>query len=176
MVCNDHYVSINVEVKHLVDINKFLAIVKCPRKLIAGGKMKNVLFICTHNSVRSQMAEGLVNALYSKVLTAKSAGTKPGQVHPLAIEVMAELDIDISKQRSKGLAEFKGQEFDYVVMVCSNAAETCPFFPGGKEQIHHGFDDPVEVEGTKEEKLQAFRKSRNEINKWIIDTLLLLQA
>jgi arsenate reductase (thioredoxin) len=120
--------------------------------------MKSVLFICTHNSARSQMAEGLVNALYSKVLSAKSAGTRPGQVHPLAIQSMKELDIDISAQRSKGLIEFKEQEFDYVVMVCSNAAQTCPFFPGGKEQIHHGFDDPAEVEGTKEERLQAFRK------------------
>ena len=96
-------------------------------------RRKRVLFICTHNSARSQMADGLPNALYSNVLTAKSAGTKPGRVHPLAIEVMGELDIDISTQRSKALAEFKGQEFDYVVMVCSNAAETCPFFPGGKE-------------------------------------------
>jgi arsenate reductase (thioredoxin) len=135
--------------------------------------MKRVLFICTHNSARSQMAEGLANALYSKVLTAYSAGTKPGQVHPLAIEVMSELDIDISKQRSKGLAEFKEQEFDYVVMVCSNAAETCPFFPGGKEQIHHGFDDPSEIVGTEKERLKAFRKSRNEFNKWIIDNLVL---
>lgn len=125
-----HYVSINVELKHLVDINKFLAIVKCPENQMAGDDMKRVLFICTHNSARSQMAEGLVNALYSKVLSAKSAGTKPGTIHPLAIEVMAELDIDISTQRSKGLIEFKEQEFDYVVMVCSNAAETCPFFPG----------------------------------------------
>jgi arsenate reductase (thioredoxin) len=135
--------------------------------------MRTVLFICTHNSARSQMAEGLVNALYSRVLSAKSAGTKPGQVHPLAIEVMAELDIDISGHRSKGLVEFKGQEFDYVVMVCSNAAETCPFFPGGREQIHHGFDDPSEVVGTEQDRLMAFRKSRNEINKWIIDNLVL---
>jgi arsenate reductase (thioredoxin) len=135
--------------------------------------MRTVLFICTHNSARSQMAEGLVNALYSKVLTAKSAGTKPGQVHPLAIKVMAELDIDISTQRSKGLIEFKEQQFDYVVMVCSNASDICPFFPGGKEQIHHGFDDPSEVVGTEQDRLAAFRKSRNEINKWIIDNLVL---
>jgi arsenate reductase len=135
--------------------------------------MRTVLFICTHNSARSQMAEGLVNDLYSRVLIAKSAGTKPGQVHPLAIEVMAELGIDISGHRSKRLVEFKDQEFDYVVMVCSNAAETCPFFPGGKEQIHHSFEDPAGAVGTKEEKLKAFRKSRNEINKWIIDNLVL---
>jgi arsenate reductase len=119
------------------------------------------------------MAEGLANSLYSKVLTAKSAGTKPSTVHPLAIRVMAELDIDISGQRSKGLDEFEGQDFDYVVMVCSNAAETCPFFPGGRVQIHHAFDDPASVDGTEEEQLRAFRKSRNQINKWMLDNLVL---
>jgi len=119
------------------------------------------------------MAEGLVNALYSKVLTASSAGTKPGAIHPLAVRVMAELDIDISDQYSKGIDVFEGQTFDYVVMVCSNAAETCPFFPGGKEQIHHAFDDPSEAEGSEEERLLAFRKSRNRINKWIVDNLVL---
>lgn len=135
--------------------------------------MKTVLFICTHNSARSQMAEGLTNSLYSKVLSAKSAGTRPGQVHPMAIQAMAEMDIDINRQESKGLDVFEGQEFDYVVMVCSNAAETCPFFPGGRKQIHHSFEDPASVEGTIEEKLRAFRKSRNQINKWIIDNLVL---
>jgi arsenate reductase len=119
------------------------------------------------------MAEGLVNSLYSKVLRAKSAGTKPSQLHPFAIQAMAEMDIDISTQRSKRLSVFEGQQFDYTIMVCSDAAETCPFFPGGKEQIHHGFEDPANVEGTDEEKMRAFRKSRNEINKWIIDNLVL---
>ncbi len=119
------------------------------------------------------MAEGLANSLYSTVLTAKSAGTKPSVVHPLALRVMAELDIDISGQRSKSLDVFEGQDFDYVVMVCSNAAETCPFFPGGRVQIHHAFDDPASVDGTEEEKLRAFRKSRNQINKWMIDNLVL---
>jgi arsenate reductase len=137
--------------------------------------MKTVLFICAHNSARSQMAEGLVNSLYSRILRAQSAGTKPGKVHPLAIKVMAELDIDISNQRSKGLKEFDGQEFDYVVMVCSDASEICPFFPGGKIQIHRDFADPSRVRGT-EEMIQAFRKSRNEINKWIIDNLVLPEA
>ena len=122
------------------------------------------------------MAEGLVNSLYSKVLRAESAGTKPNQVNPLAIVAMAEMDIDISNHKSKSLSEFEGQQFDYVVMVCSDAAETCPFFPGGGEQIHHGFDDPASVEGTDEERLRAFRKSRNEINKWIIDNLVLPRA
>lgn len=138
--------------------------------------MKSVLFICTHNSARSQMAEGLVNALYPKVLTAKSAGTAPSGVHPLAIKAMSEMGIDISGQRSKGLDEFEGQEFDYVVMVCSNAAETCPFFPGGRKQIHRGFEDPASAVGTEDAKLQAFRNARNEINKWIIDNLVLAEA
>lgn len=137
--------------------------------------MRTVLFICTHNSARSQMAEGLVNSLYSKVLMAESAGTTPSKIHPLAIKVMTELGIDISHHRSKHLDEFEGREFDYVVMVCSNAAEACPFFPGGREQIHHGFDDPVGVEGNEKRRLEAFRKSRNEINKWIIDNLVLTQ-
>ena len=134
--------------------------------------MKTVLFICTHNSARSQIAEGLANSLYPSVLEAKSAGTKPSRVHPLAIKVMSELNIDISNYRSKSLHEFEGQEFDHVVMVCSNAAETCPFFPGGKNQIHRGFDDPAEVEGTDKEKLDAFRKSRNEIRAWLEQTFI----
>jgi arsenate reductase len=119
------------------------------------------------------MAEGLVNSLYAKVLRASSAGTKPSQVHPVAIEVMAEMGIDISNQRSKGLREFQGQSFDCVVMVCSDAAETCPFFPGGREQIHHAFLDPASATGNEQEILNVFRKSRNEINKWIIDDLVL---
>jgi arsenate reductase len=86
---------------------------------------------------------------------------------------MAEMDIDISGNESKGLKQFEGREFDYVVMVCSNDADTCPFFPGGKEQIHHAFYDPGEINGNEEEKLIAFRHARNEINKWIIDNLVL---
>jgi len=134
--------------------------------------MKTILFICTHNSARSQMAEGLANSLFPGVLEAKSAGTKPSLVHPLAIKVMSELNIDVSNYRSKSLHEFDGQEFDYVLMVCSNAAETCPFFPGGKNHIHRGFDDPAEVEGTDKEKLDAFRKSRNEIRAWLEQTFI----
>lgn len=135
--------------------------------------MKTVLFICTHNSARSQIAEGFVNGLYSKTLKAQSAGTVPTLVHSNAVSVMEEIGIDISDHRSKSLEEFEGQEFDYVVMVCSNATETCPFFPGGKVQIHHGFEDPVAGMGTEDEKMLIFRKIRNEINKWIIDNLVL---
>lgn len=134
--------------------------------------MKKVLFICTRSSARSQMAEGPINALYSKELSAKSAGTAPSKVHPLAIEVMSEMGMDISRQRSKSLDEFEGQDFDHALMVCSNAAETCPFFPGGKERARHGFDDPASVAGTEEERREAFRKSRDDTNKWIFDDLL----
>jgi arsenate reductase len=119
------------------------------------------------------MAEGLANSLYSDVLKAESAGTKPTYIHPLAIKVMAELGIDISGRRSKNLSEFEGREFDYVVTVCSDADGACPFFPGGGKLIHHGFMDPAGLSGTDEEKTNAFRMIRNEINEWIMNTLVL---
>ncbi|ACI19105.1 arsenate reductase ArsC [Dictyoglomus thermophilum] len=128
---------------------------------------KKILFVCTHNSARSQMAEGIVNALYGDEYEAYSAGTEPRGVNPLAIEVLKEIGIDISHHRSKSIEEFKGQEFDYVVTVCDNAKENCPFFPGGKKYIHRGFMDPASVEGSYEEKLYAFRKVRDEIMDWI---------
>lgn len=131
--------------------------------------MRTVLFICTHNAVRSQMGEGLVNTLYTGRLKASSAGTSPGTVHPLAVRVMAEIGIDISGQRSKGLEEFEGREFDHVIMVCSDSAETCPFFPGGKEQVHRAFADPSVVNGDEEERLAAFRRTRDEIRAWLRD-------
>jgi arsenate reductase len=96
---------------------------------------KRILFICTHNSARSQMAEGLMNYLHHDRYEARSAGTKPTRVNSLAIQVMKEIDIDISHQRSKRLSEFNGQEFDYVVTLCSDAEDICPFFPG-KEHMH----------------------------------------
>ncbi|HAF70618.1 MAG: Arsenate reductase [Acetothermia bacterium 64_32] len=131
---------------------------------------KKVLFICTHNSARSQMAEGLVNARYGDRFEAKSAGIKPTGVHPLAIKVMAELGIDISHQHSKSIEEFLGQEFDYVVTVCDHAKETCPFFPGAKEYLHAGFPDPAAAEGTEEERLAAFRRVRDGIARWLEET------
>jgi arsenate reductase len=128
---------------------------------------KRVLFICTHNSARSQMAEGIMNALYGDKFQAFSAGTNPSKVNPLAIEVLKEIGIDISHHRSKSIDEFKGETFDYVVTVCDNAKENCPYFPGGKKYVHRGFMDPASVEGTYEEKLSAFRKVRDEILNWI---------
>ena len=108
---------------------------------------KKVLLICTHNSARSQMAEGLLNALYGNKYKAYSAGTKPSFVNPYAIEVMAEIGIDISKHRSKSIDEFQGITFDYVITVCDNAKATCPFSPGAGEYLHKSFDDPSDFNG-----------------------------
>ena len=130
---------------------------------------KRVLFICTHNSARSQMAEGFMNYFNHGGYEARSAGTKPTRVNPLAIQVMKEIDIDISHQRSKRLSEFNGQEFDYVVTLCSDAEDICPFFPG-KEHMHRGFEDPDKVSCSDEDILNAFRKLRNEMGRWIKET------
>ncbi len=128
---------------------------------------KTVLFICTHNSARSQMAEGLMNEYYSDKFEAFSAGTEPSSVHPYAKLAMGELGIDISRHRSKKVDEFIDKDIDYVVTVCDNAKETCPFFPANIENIHQSFEDPSKVEGTTYDKLSAFRNARREIKKWI---------
>jgi arsenate reductase len=128
---------------------------------------KKILFICTHNSARSQMAEGLMNADHADLYEARSAGTEPGQVSPYAIRAMAEIGIDISLHNSKGVEQFLDQEFGHVVTVCDHANEVCPYFPGGKNRIHKGFEDPAAVEGTGEEKIAAFRRTRDEIREWI---------
>jgi arsenate reductase len=128
---------------------------------------RTILFICVHNSARSQMAEGLVNALYGDRFEAVSGGTTATRVHPAAITVMAEIGIDIGGHRSKSIDVFEGRRFDYAVMVCDDKQADCPFFPGGKEQIHHAFDDPAACAGTEDEVLACFRKSRDEIRAWI---------
>lgn len=128
---------------------------------------KKVLFICTHNSARSQMAEGLVNALYGDMFEAFSAGTQATQVNPLAIEVMKEIGIDISHHKSKGLEGFLDKDLDCVITVCDHANETCPFFPGGRSRLHKGFEDPAAVTGTDEEKREAFRRVRDQIRQWL---------
>jgi arsenate reductase len=132
----------------------------------------SILFICVHNSARSQIAEGLVNALHGDRFEAVSAGVSPTRVHPAAIGAMAEIGIDISGHRSKSLDEFEGRKFDIVVMVCDDKAADCPFFPGGKEHIHHAFDDPAACEGSDEEVRTCFRRSRDEIRAWIEETLV----
>lgn len=128
---------------------------------------KSILFICVHNSARSQIAEGLINALYGDRFEAVSGGTTATKVHPAAIQAMAEIGIDISGHTSKSIDVFEGRRFDDVVMVCDDKQADCPFFPGGKEQIHHAFEDPAACTGTDEEVLACFRKSRDEIRAWI---------
>ncbi|MEO0083784.1 MAG: arsenate reductase ArsC [candidate division WOR-3 bacterium] len=133
---------------------------------------QKVLFICTHNSARSQMAEGLLNHLYGDKYEAYSAGTQPTQVNLYAIKVMQELGIDISRHRSKSLQEFLNQDFDYVITVCDSANETCPFFPNGKKRIHQSFQDPTSFIGisSEEEILNVFRQVRDKIKQWIQET------
>ncbi|MFC1666473.1 arsenate reductase ArsC [Candidatus Omnitrophota bacterium] len=133
-------------------------------------KKKRVLFICSYNSCRSQMAEGMLRALCGERYEVYSAGTKQTGVNPYSIKVMSELGIDISKQRSKTIDEFLNQEFDYVVTVCDNAKKSCPLFPGKCEKIHWGLKDPGEAEGDDEKKLAVFRKIRGEIKENIIAT------
>ena len=122
-----------------------------------------VLILCTGNSARSQMAEGLLRHEGGERFEVHSAGTVPSFVRPQAIEVMREIGMDISGHRSKSVDEFAGQEFDYVITVCDNAKENCPVFPGKTKRIHWSFDDPAEALGTEEEKLAVFRRVRNEI-------------
>lgn len=124
---------------------------------------KKVLFLCTHNSCRSQMAEGIVNADLGAQFQAFSAGTVATSVNPLAQQVMAEIGIDISGHHSKTLDEFAGQNFDYVITLCGSANEQCPLFFGGVQRVHIGFDDPSQITGTTEAVLAEFRRVRDEI-------------
>ncbi len=112
---------------------------------------KKILFICTHNSARSQMAEGYMKAKYANRYEVFSGGTEPGRVHPMAIKVMKEIGIDISGNRFKLIDEFFGKGIETVVTVCDSAQKACPFFPGAKEEIHHGFPDPSAFTGSDEE-------------------------
>jgi len=121
-----------------------------------------VLFLCTHNSSRSQMAEGLLRARGGSVYEVFSAGTQPRVVHPLAIKVMREIGIDISGHRAKSMEEFQSlPPMDLVVTVCDEAAEACPYFPNARRQVHWGFPDPSRVEGSEEERLAVFRHTRD---------------
>jgi arsenate reductase len=124
---------------------------------------QRVLILCTGNSARSQMAEGLLRELAGDKFDVESAGTIASFVRPQAIAAMHEIGIDISGHRSKSLDEFRDQKFDYVITVCYNAAENCPVFPGRAERIHWSFDDPANASGTDEEKLSVFRRVRDEI-------------
>lgn len=128
---------------------------------------KTILFVCTHNSCRSQMAEGLMRAFKGDRWEAFSAGTEPKAVHPAAAAVMAEIGIDISGQRAKGFDALAGVAFDEIVTVCDRAKESCPLFPGRGRRRHQGFPDPAAAAGTEAEVLAAFRRVRDEIRRWI---------
>ncbi len=133
-------------------------------------RKRKILFVCTHNSSRSQMAEGLLRALKGDRWEACSAGTSPTAVHPLAVEVMAEIGIDIRGHRAKGLDAFQGITFDEVVTVCDHAQESCPVVPGGSVKRHQSFENPAAAKGMEAEVLAAFRRVRDEIRNWIMET------
>ena len=124
---------------------------------------KRVLILCTGNSARSQMAEGLLRHLAGDRLEVFSAGVEPSFVRPQAVEAMRERGVDITRQRSKSVDEFAGQEFDYVITVCDNARERCPVFPEKTERIHWSFDDPARAEGDEGAVLAVYRRVREEI-------------
>ena len=128
---------------------------------------KKILFICKHNAVRSQMAEGYMRARYGNRYDVFSAGIEATRVNPLAIEVMKEIGIDISGNRSKPVDEFFQERFDVVVTVCDTATKVCPFFPGAPEVINQDFPDPLVYQGSREDILSGFRSLRDQIARWI---------
>lgn len=126
--------------------------------------MKSILVLCTGNSCRSHMAEGILRHLASDLFTVHSAGSNPsGYVHPLSIEVLSEIGIDISAHTSKHMDQFLNQQIDTVITVCGNADQACPSFPGQLNRYHWGFDDPAHAEGTDEEVKAVFQRVRDEI-------------
>jgi arsenate reductase (thioredoxin) len=133
--------------------------------------MIRVLFLCTENSCRSQMAEGLVNHDLAGKVKAFSAGVRPSRVNPRAIQVMTELGIGISHHRSKSVDDLKGEQFDLVITVCDHAAEQCPMFPGNTEILHVSFPDPAQATGTEEKIMTAFRRVRDDLRGQLIPLL-----
>jgi arsenate reductase len=131
-----------------------------------------VLFLCTHNSARSQMAEGLLRHLAGDRFEAMSAGTEATRVRPLAVRAMGEVGVDISGQESKALNRYLDETFDYVITVCDDANEACPFFPGTESRLHWSFEDPSKAEGTEEERLAVFRSVRDRIRSRIEEELV----
>jgi arsenate reductase (thioredoxin) len=130
-------------------------------------KKTKVLFLCTHNSARSQMAEGLLRHLARDRFEVMSAGTEATHVRPLAVRAMDEVGIDISGQESKTLDRYVGEPFDYVITVCEEANEACPFFPGAAERLHWSLPDPAAAQGTEEERLEVFRSVRDLLRDYI---------
>ncbi|OPY52506.1 MAG: Protein ArsC [Methanosaeta sp. PtaU1.Bin112] len=147
---------------------------------IKDSKRKKVLFLCTHNSARSQMAEGLLRAMYPDRYEAYSAGVEATTVDPRSVRAMAEIGIDISAQRSKAAQEFQDTIFDLAVTVCERARQACPIFstpqhppgksPRAREVIHRSFADPAAATGPDDAQLEAFRRVRDEIKEWIAQT------
>lgn len=128
---------------------------------------KKVLFLCTHNSARSQMAEGILRSSRGDKYEVYSAGTEPSRVNPYAVRAMAEIGVDISEHISKHVDKYSGEDFDTVITVCDNAKEVCPTFPGAAKYLHKGFTDPSRFRGKDEEILAGFRVVRDEIKSWI---------
>ena len=128
---------------------------------------KKLLFLCTGNSCRSQMAEGYLRDSADELFEVYSAGLEPSIVNPIAIKVMKESGVDISHHTSKDVNQFIGQEFDYIVTVCDNARERCPYFPSRSKKFHHSFPDPAKARGTDEEVMNQFRKVRNVIKEYV---------
>jgi arsenate reductase len=126
---------------------------------------KKVLFLCTGNSCRSQMADGIVNHDFAGRLEAFSAGTEPHGLNPKAVQVMAEIGIDISGNSSDHISRYEGQPFDYVITLCGDANEKCPLFFGGVQRLHMGFEDPPKATGSEEEVMAVYRRVRDEIRK-----------
>jgi arsenate reductase len=137
---------------------------------------RTVLFLCTHNSARSQMAEGLLRHLGGGRFAAYSAGTEATHVRPLAIRAMAELGIDIAGQESKTLDRYLGQPFDAVITVCDDANEACPVFPGARRRLHWSLDDPSRATGSEEAQLAVYRRVRDDLRARIERELLAAQS
>ncbi len=142
----------------------------CPQRVDYARRLRpmtenkpRLLFLCTHNSARSQMAEGLLRHLAGDRFEAMSAGTEATRVRPLAIRAMEEIGVDISAQGSKTLDRYLKEPFDHVITVCDDANEACPFFPGARNRLHWSFEDPSRAEGSEEERLGVFRSVRHPI-------------
>ncbi|MCX5793884.1 MAG: arsenate reductase ArsC [Elusimicrobia bacterium] len=127
-----------------------------------------ILFLCTGNSCRSQMAEGWTRHLHGDKFEAYSAGVKPVELHPLAVQVMKEAGVDISAQKTKPVSVLKDVDFDYVITVCDNARESCPLFPGKTEVLHMDFEDPAAAQGNEEGVLAVFRRVRDQIREFVL--------
>ena len=144
-------------------------------EVFGGERPYRVLFLCTHNSARSQLAEGILRANGGDLVQVFSAGSEPGEVHPLAIRAAEALGVDISTQHSQHMDEFAGQTFDYVITVCDRVREVCPVFPDDHKQIHWSFPDPAEVPGSEEAQYQAFVQTARELSTRIYYLLLMME-